>query len=258
MTFSWKELVCHGLLKKVGDPSLVKDLLKIVMKERRDLLEEEAREFRSWFVYPVVGVYFHNKYDHPGIIHEFKRIAGYCKVARPPAKLEEERWLTAIRHKNVNKEFISSWKERQPVRRRRIILIALVAGERGWEPAEDGLTDLLSDDGGHGMRWVVSSAKCQWYQGIHEGRYYLFWHKDSFRAAACDTIRDGPNGAPEYVRHRLRGDILKASIDINVIEGRKRENRWTWPGRWGWWTSCWKWLLDEGVKERKHIDDMFC
>jgi len=258
MSFSWKELVCHGLLEKSGDPSLVKDLLKVIMKERWLFLEEEAREFQSWFVYPVVGVYFHNKYDHPGIIHEFKRIAGYCKVARPPAKLEEERWLTAIRYNNVKKEFISSWKERKPVRRRRTILLALVACERGWEPAEDGLTDLLSDHGGHGMRWVVSSAKCQWYQGIHEGRYYLFWHKDSFRATACDTIRDGPTGAPEYARHRLRGDILKASIDINVIEGRKRENRWTWPGRWGWWTSCWKWLLDEGVKERKNIDDMFC
>ncbi len=257
MTFSWKELVCHGLLKEIGDPSLVKDLLKLVMKERWLFLEEEAREFQSGFVYPVVGVYFHNKVDPRSIIHEFKRIAGYCKVARPAAKLEEERWLTAIRYKNVNKEFISSWKERQPVRRRTSILIALVACERGWEPAEDELNDLLSDEGGHGMRWLDPPSNAyQWYQGIHEGRYYLFWHKDSFRAVSHFT--DGPTGAFVLPQHRIRRDILKASIDINVIEGRRRENRWTWPGRWGWWTSCWKWLLDEGVKERKHIDDMFC
>ena len=257
MTLSWKELVCHGLLAKIEEPEVVKYILKIVIKERCAYLSEEAREFHSGFVYPVVEVYFDNKDVHPSIIHEFKRRVGYCKLVRPPAvALPPEMWLTAIRYKNVNKEFISSWEERQSVRRRRTILIALIAGERGWEPAEDGLTDLLSDEGGHGMRWVASSAKCQWYQGIHEGRYYLFWHKDSFRAVAHFT--DGPTGAPEYARHRLRRDILKASIDINVIEGRKRENLWTWPGRWGWWTSCSKWLLDEGVKERKHIDDMFC
>jgi len=110
MTFSWKELVCHGLLKKMGDPSLVKDLLKMVMKERWLFLEEEARGFQSWFVYPVIGVYFHNKDDHPSIIiHEFKRRVGYCKGRRAAsAALSPEMWLTAIKYKNVKKEFIPS------------------------------------------------------------------------------------------------------------------------------------------------------
>ncbi|MAD57808.1 MAG: hypothetical protein CMK44_04445 [Porticoccus sp.] len=57
MTFSWKELVCHGLLKKVGDPSLVKELLKVVMKEHRDHLEEEAREFHSENVGPAIDIF---------------------------------------------------------------------------------------------------------------------------------------------------------------------------------------------------------
>ena len=108
MTLSWKELVCHGLLAKIEEPEVVKYILKIAIKERCAYLSEESREFHSGFVYPVVGVYFHNKDGHPSIIHEFKRIAGYCKVARPAAKLEEERWLTAIRYKNVKEEFMSS------------------------------------------------------------------------------------------------------------------------------------------------------
>jgi hypothetical protein len=52
---------------------------------------------------------------------------------------------------------------------KKVNYLDIIGRRRGWEPAEDGLTDLLSDDGGHGMRWVASSAKCQWYQGIHEG-----------------------------------------------------------------------------------------
>ena len=47
MTFSWKELVCHGLLKEIGEPSLVTELLEMVMKERWLFLEEEARKFHS-------------------------------------------------------------------------------------------------------------------------------------------------------------------------------------------------------------------
>ena len=57
MTFSWKELVLQGLLKKVGERSLVKDILKMIMKERREHFDEEARKFQSRFVCPVVGVY---------------------------------------------------------------------------------------------------------------------------------------------------------------------------------------------------------
>jgi hypothetical protein len=62
MTFSWKELVLHGLLKEIclyrgGDPSLVKELLEVVMKEHRDHLEKEAREFHSENVGPVIDIF---------------------------------------------------------------------------------------------------------------------------------------------------------------------------------------------------------
>ena len=58
MTFSWKELVCHGLLKEIGEPSLAKVLLNIVMKERWLFLEEEAREFHTGSGYWEMLNYF--------------------------------------------------------------------------------------------------------------------------------------------------------------------------------------------------------
>jgi hypothetical protein len=107
MSFSWKELVCHGLLNKVRDPSLVKELLKMVMKEHMDLLEEEARVFQSDFVYPVVEVYCFNSrrvpWDRPTIIQEFERIRYSLSTILSP-----KMWLTAIRYKNVKEEFMSS------------------------------------------------------------------------------------------------------------------------------------------------------
>ena len=222
MTLSWKELVCHGLLKKVGDPSLVKDLLKMIMKERWLFLEEEAREFHTGSVGPVVDVYRDERryWGHRQPSDQcFHAIAGYeerhARLKRSAAS-RAELWLTAIRYKNLKKELLSSWEKRMPRKRKDSILIAI--GEKGWEP-EDGLLNLLSDDGVL-LREQKYIAKCQWYQGIHEGRYYLFWHKDSFRAAA--HCSDGLSCSPPSEK-----DILRASIDINVI------------------------------KEKKHIDDMF-
>jgi len=57
MTLSWKELVLHGLLKKVGEPSLARDIFRYVKKMNRDYLEEEAREFHSENVGPVINIY---------------------------------------------------------------------------------------------------------------------------------------------------------------------------------------------------------
>jgi len=213
MTLSWKELVCHGLLKKVREPSLVKDILKIAMKGRWLFLEEEARKFHTGIIGPVVDVYRDERHYWGYRVptdQAFHAIAGYEK-RHPP-----ELWQTAIRYKNLKKELRSSWEERMPRKRKDSILIAVGTGEKGWEP-EDGLLDLLSDDG---VLLREQKAKCQWYQGIHEGRYYLFWHKDSFRAAA--HCSDGLSCSPPSEK-----DILRASIDINVI------------------------------KEKKHIDDMF-
>ena len=57
MTFSWNELVCHGLLKKVGEPSLAREIFRYAKKMNRDYLEEEAREFHTENVGPVINIY---------------------------------------------------------------------------------------------------------------------------------------------------------------------------------------------------------
>ena len=232
MTLSWKELVCHGLFKEVGEPSLVKKFLKVAMKERRDYLEEEARAFHTGSVGPVVDVY-RDEWRYWGYRQPsdqcFHAIAGYEERHHP------ELWLTAIRYKNLKKELLSSWQERMPRKRRESILIALKR-RKGWEP-EDGLQELLSDDGTllHTQQVI---AKCQWYQGIHEGRYYLFWHQDSFVQASHFTHWS-----------------VTASIDINVVEGRTEANPW---GTQSYPDICWDpKYLRENPKERKHIDDIF-
>ena len=65
MTLSWKELACHGLLVEFGEPSLVKDLLKMAMKERWLFLEEEAREFHSENIGSVINIYICPHYAGP-------------------------------------------------------------------------------------------------------------------------------------------------------------------------------------------------
>ena len=57
MSFSWNELVCHGLMKKVGEPSLAREIFRYAKKMKRDYLEEEAREFHSENVGPVINIY---------------------------------------------------------------------------------------------------------------------------------------------------------------------------------------------------------
>ena len=96
MTLSWKELVCHGLLAKIGEPSLVKDLLKMTMKIRRDYLEEEAREFHSENVGPVIDIF--NIY-----MSSLRRPRGVW--VRPPAcVLADETWPFHLKYNNVKKE----------------------------------------------------------------------------------------------------------------------------------------------------------
>ena len=45
MSFTWNELVCHGLLKEIGEREVVLQLMRFVKPMRRDFLEEEAREY---------------------------------------------------------------------------------------------------------------------------------------------------------------------------------------------------------------------
>jgi hypothetical protein len=47
MSFTWNELVCHGLLKEIGEREVVCHIMDFVKPLRRDFLEEEAREYHS-------------------------------------------------------------------------------------------------------------------------------------------------------------------------------------------------------------------
>ena len=57
MSFSWNELVLHGLMKKVGEPSLAREIFRYAKKMNRDYLEEEAREFHSENVGPAINIF---------------------------------------------------------------------------------------------------------------------------------------------------------------------------------------------------------
>ncbi len=233
MTFSWKELVCHGLLKKIDDPSLVKELLKVVMKEHRDHLDEEARDY-------------HSEITKDNLLYILT-----MTIPSRSSKLRDrllERYFAgefgdSIRiHRNVADELLASWNERKPYRRRDAIWTALLGSweEQLADPAF--IIDDLEVPPGRPPNTRPEDdenvAKCEWYQGIHEGRYYLFWDKDSFVQAS----------------HWTHWSVT-ASIDINVVEGRTLENPW---GSQAYPDICWDpKYLREKPKERKHIDDMF-
>jgi hypothetical protein len=231
MTFSWKELVCHGLLNDLGDPYLVKKLLKVVMKGRRDHVEEEAREY-------------HSEITKDNLTHILT-----VTIPSRDGKLRDrllERYFLVPRancsisiHRDVTDELLASWQERKPYRRRDAIWTALLGG---WEEQLADLAFIIDDPPGRPPNTPSDEednvAKCDWFQGIHEGRYYLFWHKDSFKQASHFTHWS-----------------VTASIDINVIEGRTEDNPW---GSQRYPDICWDpKYLRENPTERKHIDDMF-
>jgi len=243
MTFSWKELVCCGLLKKLGDPSLVKELLKVVMKGRRDHVEEEAREYHSEITKDnllyILAMTIPSRCDELKdrlLERYFAATAGGDAVAL----VSEVEWGSSIRiHSNVTEELLASWEERKPYRRRDAIWTALLGG---WEEQLADPAFIIDDPPGRPLTTHSDEeenvAKCEWFQTIHEGRYYLFWHKDSFIQAS----------------HFYHWSVT-ASIDINVIEGRTQDNPW---GSQAYPDICWDpKYLREKTKERKHIDDMF-
>ena len=147
--------------------------------------------------------------------------------------------------KNVKKEFIYTAVARRPYIRSGgsadLLLRALKEFHiRGSGSSPRG-TALMTDS-----RYLDTIGKCQWYQGIHGWRYYLLWHKDSFR----NTHRSAAGGTS-------LPDTIKATIDFNVIEWRTRKKLDS-PGiQFLRLQSATGNIFERGVKERKHIDDMF-
>ena len=111
MTFSWKELVCHGFLVKVGDPSLARELLEVAMKRRLLFLEEEARMFNSMNVGMVVNVYRHEwkkwKKIGPNLSDQALLEGGKLRRRGHLGLWQDcpEAGPTAMRYKNLKKEF---------------------------------------------------------------------------------------------------------------------------------------------------------
>ena len=143
-------------------------------------------------------------------------------------------------HRDVTDALLASWQERIPYRSRVAVSTAIYG--RSEEQRDDAA--FVIDDPPElptervGKELNLFDAKCDWFQEIHEGRYYLFWHKDSFKQASHFTHWS-----------------VTASIDINVIEGRTSENPW---GSQQYPDICWDpKYLRENPYERKHIDDMF-
>ena len=117
MTLSWKELVCHGFLVKVGDPSLVRELLEVAMKRRLLFLEEKARMFNSMNVGMVVNVYRHEWRRWNGLPgRHWDFVVPTDRALLEGGELRRrghlglwqdcpEVWQTALRYKNLKKEF---------------------------------------------------------------------------------------------------------------------------------------------------------
>lgn len=53
MTFSWKELVCIGISKKIQDYDIINYLMKIVTRERRNYIDNESIMFHKSLKYDL-------------------------------------------------------------------------------------------------------------------------------------------------------------------------------------------------------------
>jgi len=178
------DLVCHGLLKVVPEREVVCLILSSLKPMRRDIEEQEARQIR--------------------IMESLDGKAPICPVVRSSLN-------------SLNMQFREEWKWRAPWRRRRSLFnYALyddeiditrlrklnVGGERdGLWPCWDLKNTEDEEDR------IVSR---DWYRGINEGRYFLF-----FRIPPRVAIRG------EYYISRMRAmgqNCYSVSPTLQMIE----------------------------------------
>ena len=167
MTLSWKELVCHSLLVKVGDPSLVKDLLKMVMKERFSFLEEEAREFHS-----------ENLAAAPDLAAGWRQLERQYSELRHQINMAIETKLppqllqkcletdAAISRRKLMDELLSSWKERIPEKRRRAVMSYKETLLRAKHNARTSIIWTMAE---LRQKYPSITESINWYGEIHEG-----------------------------------------------------------------------------------------
>tara|TARA_B110000285_G_scaffold191115_1_gene218720 strand:- start:371 stop:895 length:525 start_codon:yes stop_codon:yes gene_type:complete len=134
MSFTWNELVCHGLLKEIGERGVVLQVLMFVKPMRRQFQEEEARQFYQAIAEKVGPL------ADPG--RSRRACAGW--------HWETSRAATRMRY-YVEPELRKLWNMRSPERRR-----SFLGSRRG---------------GAH--RPEIPNTR-KWYENIHEGRYFLW------------------------------------------------------------------------------------
>jgi hypothetical protein len=243
MTLSWKELVCHGLSEEVGDPSLVKDLLKVVMKERWLFLEKEAREFHSENMKPLLNY----------IRQEKLWMRGKTIVMTELHNARANIWSDLISHRQAMQTLKLCWKQRIPEERRQAVTRHKESNLLRWRGAtgDEDIKEL-------GQQYPSIEKSIKWYGDIHEGRYYLFWdQKLALPIADC------------AMRRRESKAFLMSGFDINIIDGEGLNknisdtwvyayDQWTQnPGGWGARQFEFTMVHGRGKKEKMHIDDMF-
>jgi hypothetical protein len=243
MTLSWKELVCHGLSEEVGDPSLVKDLLKVVMKERWLFLEEEARGFHSENMKPLLNY----------IRLEKLWMRGKTIVMTELHNARANIWSDLISHRQAMQTLKLCWKQRIPEERRQAVTRHKESNLLRWRGAtgDEDIKEL-------GQQYPSIEKSIKWYGDIHEGRYYLFWdQKLALPIADC------------AMRRRQSKAFLMSGFDINIIDGEGLNknisdtwvyayDQWTQnPGGWGARQFEFTMVHGRGKKEKMHIDDMF-
>jgi hypothetical protein len=190
-SLTWMDLVCHGLLKVIPEREVVFLILSFLKPLRRDIEEQEARNLR--------------------IMESLNGMSPLCPIVRSSLN-------------SLNMQFREEWHWRAPIERRRSLfnyaqyddeiditrLRKLNVGDErdGLWPCWD-----LKNTGDQEDR-IVSS---DWYRGINEGRYFLF-----FRIPPRVAIRG------EYYIRMMRSmgqtsysidDVLQMIEDLYRIDG---------------------------------------
>ena len=231
MTFSWNELACHGLGKKINE----KELVAMIMVHLRPLREKWVKDHGKGEV---------EKYIMENGIH------GSRKLFESPY-ISKEMWCKAA----LRREFKAQWWWRAPEKRREKCYNVVNASNTRysastWGPQPiSGMPDELLKNDVHGLyetlddshpdavgrlaverqwsdkwsrekdasmrsrfashTWIgtLSIQQAKWYLDIHEGRYFLFY-KMNERLKSMIQKRVG------YVEERFCPEITSGHWDF--------------------------------------------
>jgi hypothetical protein len=148
-SLTWMDLVCHGLLKVVQEREVVCLILSFLKPMRRDIEEQESRQIR--------------------IMESLDGKAPICPVVRSSLN-------------SLNMQFREEWEWRAPVERRRSLFNYAQYDD---EIDITRLRKLNVGDERDGLWpcWDLKNTEDEedrivsrdWYRGINEGRYFLFF-----------------------------------------------------------------------------------